>query len=130
MEDFKRLREEIYKQYGATEILGQKNVDTLLNKFKATEVVVLFQAKEAETNDTKVFMRYLFHEGAEKLWPIVEQVLAEEYKNSPIFGGAVDRESLAQIVDRVVRLADGQNIQTDFKRALANVLVLVKLLMD
>lgn len=129
IEDFKRLREEIYKQYGVTEILGQQNENTLPGKFKAMEIAELLRAKETKHRSNKTFMRHLFHEGAEMLWPFVEQVLEEEYKNNPIFSGAVDRESLAQIVDRVVRLAHDQNVQADFKQALANVLVLVKLLM-
>jgi hypothetical protein len=98
-------------------------------RFNAIEVAEVLGAQNRKPHENNEFMRHLLHDSAAALLPIVEQVLAAEYKNNPIFSGVIDRESLAQLTDRVVNLAHSMGVQGDFKRALANVLVLVSLLM-
>jgi len=75
------------------------------------------------------FMRHLLHEYGQRLLPYVEQTLNALYGNNPLFGGALDRESLAQIIDRAYNLAKSgsHGIDAAVLRPLINALVLLVL---
>ncbi len=49
-------------------------------------------------------LRELYSDVNKVIYPVVAQVLNEyEYDGSPIYGEEIDRETLAQLVDRVLR---------------------------
>lgn len=80
------------------------------------------------------FFKHLLHHETRTLLPFVEATLANEHANSPIIAAAanleIDRESLAQIVDRAYRLAASADATANpSTRALLNMLVLTELLM-
>ncbi|MCL2397538.1 MAG: hypothetical protein FWC93_05670 [Defluviitaleaceae bacterium] len=84
-------------------------------------------------NSDRLFMHHLLHSSAAALVPFVERVLEAEYKNNPIFSGVVDRESLAQLVDRAFNAARAGGVRiydedTQLARAIINALVLMELL--
>jgi len=83
-----------------------------------------------ETDWSMDFMRHFLHENSQNLLPYVQSVLGGLYSNNPLFGGALDRESFAQIVDRAYVLAKkghGRGIDALLLRPLINVLVLLSL---
>jgi len=90
-------------------------------QFLAEEIQALNHAIHTEQ-----FFKNLLHGHARELLPFVYTVLDEEYRNSPIFNASIDRETLAQIVDRVSRLATASGISA--ADALINLLVLTELL--
>lgn len=89
-----------------------------------------------ETGWDMDFMRHLLHENSRILLPHVQSVLGSLYSNNPLFSGALDRESLAQIVDRIYALvpapSPAKNSDSDYAdalllRPLINALVLLSL---
>jgi len=79
------------------------------------------------------FFKHLMHPEAKALLSVVNTVLAAEHKNSPIFAAStnldIDRESIAQIVDRAYHLTRAAGITPCTQtKALLNMLVLSELL--
>jgi len=86
-----------------------------------------------QTNFNMDFIQHLLHKNTRALLPYVERALAGLYVNNPIFSGAVDRESLAQIVDRAHHLATSGTVDAHDAatlQALLNTLVLLVLAAD
>ena len=139
--DYDVLRAQIYEYYGAAGILGG-GVNDRFAPVDFPEPLDLCRGgsppvKATATNpppDKAQFFRHLLHADAGALMPFVDAVLAAEYKNSPIFAASanfsIDRETLAQIVDRAFRLARARGGDTGpHVKALLNALVLARLLM-
>jgi len=79
------------------------------------------------------FFKHLLHPETRTLLPFVEAALANMHANSPIIAAAanleIDRESLAQIVDKAYRLAASADATANpSTRALLNMLVLTELM--
>ena len=104
LEDFARLRARLYRQYGVSDILGQNDFD-FPEPLEAHEICPEFG------NYDRNLMHHLLGESARRLLPFIEQALEARYKNNPIFDGAVDRESLAQIVNQVYAAARAAGIE-------------------
>lgn len=139
MGDFEQLRQEIYAQYGIENLLaGQKA------GFDFPEPLDLEENElEAQSGIRYTKLRHhLLHDYARQLLPFVEETLGRIHINNPVFRGDVDRESLAQIVDRIFRQAGNHGLEiggaplvvhqphhaSDFIRALINALVVMELL--
>ena len=110
MRDFEKMKNEMYTYYGINRILGAK-----LKEYNFPEPLIFAQTKtpkpEKIQNHQEMFLKHLLLDGAKTLLPVIELVLAKEHKKNPIFSGEIDRESLAQIVDRAF-LAAKQNKTT------------------
>ena len=141
MGDFKQLRREIYAQYGLEDLLARQGADFNFPQPLDLEKNDIHAQKETGQIN-KDIRHHLLHNYARQLLPFVHEVLGGLYENNPIFSGAVDREGLAQIVDRIFRQAGNHGLEigggrlcnhkphhaADLIRALINALVVLELL--
>ena len=79
------------------------------------------------------FFKHLLHPEAKTLLPFVTAALADEHKKSPVFAASrsleIDRESIAQIIDRAYRLAGASGaVLGSQTKALLSILTLSELL--
>jgi hypothetical protein len=139
--NYDALRAQIYEYYGAAEILGGK-ASAPSRDFNFPEPLKLcgdnvlnsaYIAEASPATGKEQFFRHLLHPEAGVLFPFVDAILTAEYKNSPIFTAstdlAIDRESIAQLVDRAYGLAEKAGVASNPQiRALLNMLVLTELL--
>ncbi len=59
-----------------------------------------------EKNEQLEYIKMIYAEINKKMYPIIEEVLREyNFKDSPIFDSYIDKETLAQIVDKVIERA-------------------------
>lgn len=135
--DYDMLREQIYDHYGAAGVLGAQS-PALKAAFDFPEPLWTASAQQdvrpVQSLDKEQFFKHMLHPDTKALLPFVNTVLSAEHKNSTIFAASrdleIDRESIAQIVDRAYHLARAAgtmpNPQT---KALLNALILSELLM-
>ncbi|MCL2573757.1 MAG: hypothetical protein FWE34_04295 [Defluviitaleaceae bacterium] len=125
--DYGSLSAQIYEYYGASGILSN-------NGFSFPEPLFELSSQDMSANNNRQqFFRHLLHPDARVLLPIVDAVLYGKHRNSPIHAAGkdlgIDRESLAQIVDRAHDLARTHGVAAGLQtRALLNILILVELL--
>ena len=133
LEGFDDLKADLYKKYGMDEVFGGADFPEPL-QLQAGEIV--------PDNHDREFMRNLMHESARAMLPFVDAAIDAAYKNNPIFNGAIDRESLAQLVDSALRRARAAGVDVcatghhgheraqcdQLLRALTGVMILTELL--
>jgi len=133
MDDYDMLCTQIYEHYGIARIFEPRTQ----TDFDFPEPLVMTSTGRAalaptESPGKEQFFKYMLHPDARALLPFVDAALATERAGSPIFTAsadlAIDRESLAQIVDRAYRLAGASGVARPQDRALLNMLVLIELL--
>jgi len=139
-DDYDVLRAQIYEYYGMVTVLGgDRNYDFPEPLWALEDAAPLCHSAylchsglDPESLNKEQFFKHMLHPDARALLPFINVTLAKEHKNSPIFaasaGLALDRESLAQIVDRVHHLARASGVESSSHRALLNVLTLMELL--
>ena len=134
--DYDALQAQIYEYYGAADILGTKGL-TPSTEFDFPEPLWVTggrpEAAPTQALDKEQFFKHLLHPDARTLLPFVYKVLAAEHKNSPVFVASanleIDRESIAQIVDRAENQARAAGVVSSPQtKALLNMLVLAELL--
>ena len=140
-DNYDALRAQIYEYYGVSGILGAKGLAPHA-EFDFPEPLKLCRGGTLPSVDIAAanlelgkeqFFKHLLHPAAKALLPFVNTVLATEHKNSPIFAASanldIDRESIAQIVDRAYHLARAAGaVPSPQAKALLNTLVLAELL--
>ena len=125
--DYNALRTQIYEYYGVADILGQE-----VSTFNFPQPLQFIEATD-HAPDIERFFKHLLCSDARTLLSYVKTILATEHKNSPIFSASaslsLDRETLAQLVDRAHRLAIANGAESSSNtRALINALTLMELL--
>ena len=134
MDNYDMLHAQIYEYYGTTKILSQKN-----DNFNFPAPLELTSARPRTVAPTSIafnkehFFKHILHPDAKTLLPFVDAILVAEHKNSPIYAASanldIDRESLAQLVDRAYHLARAAGITPcPQAKALLNMLILNELL--
>ena len=141
--DYDTLRLQIYEYYGyrASGILGgithtpngDFNFPEPLEFCKEITLPPVHIAATSPAAEKEQFFKNLLRPEARALLPFVDAILTAEHKNSPLFTAsanlAIDRESIAQIVDRAYRLAGKAGVTSSpHTKALLNMLVLTELL--
>jgi len=132
------LQAQIYEYYGAAGILGTQ-IPAPYSDFDFPEPLWAcgadfhFQPGLESSMGKEHFFKHMLHTDAKTLLPYVDRVLAAEFEGSPIFAASanleIDRESVAQIVDRAYHMAKTDGILIGPQTvALLNALVLAELL--
>jgi len=138
--DFAALKAKMYTKYGMEEIFGPLSFDfpepLQLQEAQSHEIEIM------PDNHDRGLMRHLMCECTRSLLPYIDTALDTIYGRNPIFQGSVDRESLHQIVESVLRSMRQDGVQFcersvsciertqcgHLLRALINVLLLTELL--
>ena len=131
--NYDALRTQIYEHYGMASIFEACAGFDFPEPLWALDSGQPEDALTPKSLNKEQFFKHMMHSDARALLPFVTTVIASEYENSPILTAsaslALDRESLAQIVDRAYHLARAAGAAAGPQaRALLNVLMLKELL--